>query len=42
MTDSSGTEHVYRVKRTDVDDRVHVAVLDDVTARREVEQIKAD
>jgi signal transduction histidine kinase len=42
VTDANGSEHVYRVNRTAVDDRARVAVLEDVTARHEVEQIKAD
>ena len=40
--DDGGVEHAYLVTRTSVQDRIHVAVLDDVTAAREIEQIKTD
>ena len=42
VTDAAGAEHFYLVSRTSVGANVHVAVLDDVTAKREVEQIKTD
>jgi signal transduction histidine kinase len=41
-TDDGGVEHAYLIRRTSVQDRVHVAVLDDITAAREIEQIKTD
>ena len=40
--DSGGVEHVYRVARSSVPGHAEIAVLDDVTAAREVERIKAD
>ncbi|MEN3272277.1 MAG: hypothetical protein V7636_1038, partial [Actinomycetota bacterium] len=40
--DDGGVEHAYLIRRTSVQDRVHVAVLDDITAAREIEQIKTD
>ena len=42
IVDGAGVEHVYRVARSSVPGHVEVAVLDDVTAAREVERIKAD
>jgi signal transduction histidine kinase len=42
VTDSGGVDHVYRISRSGVLDTVRVTVFDDVTARREIEQIKAD
>ncbi|MEA3020590.1 MAG: two-component system, OmpR family, phosphate regulon sensor histidine kinase PhoR [Actinomycetota bacterium] len=44
--DADGVEHAYRVRRVTVTDPdgadVHVAAFDDVTARGEIERIKAD
>ena len=42
VVDSDGVERVYRVTRSSVPGHVDIAVLDDVTAAREVERIKAD
>ena len=40
--DDGGVERAYMVTRMSVQDRMNVTVLDDVTAAREVEQIKTD
>ena len=42
VVDGGGVEHVYRVARSGVPGHADVAVLEDVTAAREVERIKAD
>jgi two-component system phosphate regulon sensor histidine kinase PhoR len=42
VTEDDGSEHVYRVVRSTVPGGVDVIVLDDVTAAREIERIKAD
>jgi two-component system phosphate regulon sensor histidine kinase PhoR len=42
FVDDAGVEHLYRVRRSVVPDHAEVAVLEDVTAAREVERIKTD
>jgi signal transduction histidine kinase len=40
--DERGVEHAYVVHRTSIREQIQVTVLDDVTAARELEQIKSD